>query len=109
MERTEKGESSPCDIGKITFVDLAGSEVLARIGLDRMLYNEGMAINQSLHCLGRAIKQSAYKAPINFDLHPLTKLMQDSLGGNSKTLMIACIGPSVYNIPETTATLNYAV
>ena len=64
-----------------------------------MLYNEGMAINQSLHCLGRAIKQSAADVAINFDLHPLTKLMQDSLGDKSKTVMIACIGPSVYNIP----------
>ena len=88
---------------------MAGSEVLARIGLDRMLYNEGIAINESLHCLGRAIKQSGEGVPINFDLHPLTKLMQDSLGVKSKTVMIACIGPSVYNIPESISTLNYAV
>ena len=109
IERTLKGKSEPCDIGKILYVDLAGSECLARVGIDGKLYKEGTYINESLQCLGRTIRQSSLNVQINFDFHILTQLMQDSLGGKSKTIMIANISPSVYNILQTRETLNYAI
>ena len=109
IERTLKGKSEPCDIGKILYVDLAGSECLARVGTDRVLYKEGTYINESLQCVGWTIKQASKKVQICFDLHLLTKLMQDSLGGKSKTIMIANVGPSVYSIVQTRETLNYAI
>ena len=98
IERTDR-RSSKVRIGKIIFIDLAGSESLSEIGVDPRRYKEGMQINESIICLGRAIREVALKV-INptVDLHLLTELMADSLGGNSKTLMIACISPSEYDI-----------
>ena len=60
-----------------------------------------MQINESLICLGHLIRQVAKKVTPSYDLHLLTELMQDSLGGDSKTLMIACISPSIYDIAQT--------
>ena len=70
---------------------------------------EGMQINESLISLGQLIRQVACKVPPTYDLHLLIELMQDSLGGNSKTLMIACISPSIYDIAETRKTLDFAL
>jgi len=109
IERTRRGESEPYDIGKIIYIDLAGSECLARVGIDETLYKEGTYINESLHCVGRTIRQASEQVKICFDFHLLTKLMQDSLGGKTKTIMIANIGPSYYNIVQTRETLNYAI
>jgi hypothetical protein len=60
-----------------------------------------MQINDSLICLGRLIKQAACKVEPAYDMHLLTELMQDSLGEYSKTLMIACISPSIYDVAQT--------
>jgi hypothetical protein len=97
IKRTHK-ISRKISIGKITFIDLAGSESLSQIGVDPKRFDEGMQINESLSCLGLLIRQLTKKVSPAYDLHLLTELMQDSLGGNSKTLMIACISPSVYDI-----------
>jgi hypothetical protein len=88
-------------MGKITFIDLAGSESLNEIGVDRKRFFEGMQINESLICLGRLIKQAACNVKPEYDLHLLTELMQDSLGDEEKSLMIACISPSIYDIAQT--------
>ena len=96
-------------MGKITFIDLAGSESLNEIGVDLQRYKEGMQINESLICLGSLIRQAALNTKPNYDLHLLTQLMQDALGDNSKTLLIACISPSKYNIAQTRQTLDYAM
>ena len=96
-------------MGKITFIDLAGSESLNEIGVDLQRYKEGMQINESLICLGGLIRQAALNTKPNYDLHLLTQLMQDALGDNSKTLLIACISPSKYDIAQTRQTLDYAM
>ena len=98
IEMTRKGETKPFGMGKLTFIDLAGSESLAYIGVDPNRFFEGMQINEGLNCLGRVIKQISCNVEVSYELHPLTKLMQDSLGGNSKTIMIANIAPSKYDI-----------
>ena len=99
IERTDK--KGNVTIGKITFIVLAGSESLNEIGVDPERYFEGMQINDSLICLGLVIRQVASQVTPAYDLHLLTELMQDSLGGNSKTLMIACISPSIFDIAQT--------
>ena len=96
---------------KFHFVDLAGSERLKRTGAvgDRM--KEGININQGLLALGNCIsalggEKKAGHVP--FRDSKITRMLQDSLGGNSKTLMIACISPADVNADETVNTLKYA-
>ena len=100
IDRTHKYGLRAPTIGKITFIDLAGSESLNEIGVDPRRYFEGMQINESLICLCRVIRQIACKVSPTYDLHLLTELMQDSLGSNSKSLMIACISISIYDIAQ---------
>jgi len=108
IEMSKTGEQVPCKIGKLTWIDLAGCESLAEIGVDRNRFFEGIQINESLKCIGMIIKQISYGFSVSYDLHVLTKLMQDSIGGNSKTIMIANIGPSKHDIDATRETLEYA-
>ena len=99
--------------GKLNLVDLAGSERTSKIkdvnGVEG-LQAETIHINLSLTALGKVIHALASnkKQHIPYRDSKLTKLLMDSLGGNSKTVMIANIGPADYNIEETLTTLRYA-
>jgi regulator of replication initiation timing len=98
-------------MGKISFVDLAGSE---RLKETKSLNTEETSnINKSLLTLGKVISALALKTTTSPNFIPyrdskLTKLLMDSLGGNTLTLMIACVSPSSYALEETLSTLNYA-
>ncbi|XP_022094071.1 kinesin-like protein KIF21A isoform X3 [Acanthaster planci] len=97
---------------KFHFVDLAGSERLKRTGATGDRAKEGISINCGLLALGNVI--SALGDPAKKSSHvpyrdsKLTRLLQDSLGGNSQTLMIACVSPSDRDFMETLNTLRYA-
>ena len=96
---------------KFHFVDLAGSERLKRTGAVGERMKEGININQGLLALGNCIsalggEKKALHVP--FRDSKITRLLQDSLGGNSKTLMIACVSPADVNADETLNTLKYA-
>ncbi|TRY72220.1 hypothetical protein TCAL_03875, partial [Tigriopus californicus] len=97
---------------KFHFVDLAGSERLKRTGATGDRAKEGISINCGLLALGNVI--SALGDTTKRALHvpyrdsKLTRLLQDSLGGNSRTLMIACVSPSDSDFMETLNTLKYA-
>ncbi|UJR13835.1 hypothetical protein I4U23_000846 [Adineta vaga] len=97
---------------KIHFVDLAGSESLKRTGATGQRAKEGISINSGLLVLGNVI--SILGDPLKKGAHvpyrdsKLTRLLQDSLGGNSRTLMIACVSPVDRDFSETKSTLNYA-
>ncbi|GAA5911113.1 uncharacterized protein JCM6883_004273 [Sporobolomyces salmoneus] len=97
---------------KFHFVDLAGSERLKRTSALGDRAKEGISINAGLSSLGNVI--SALGDPTKKATHipyrdsKLTRLLQDSLGGNSKTMMIACVSPTEYNLSETLSTLKYA-
>ena len=100
--------------GKLNLIDLAGSErasVTKNKGL-RLL--EGANINKSLLTLGNCINalydknQKGNKIYIPFRDSKLTRLLKDSLGGNSRTVMIANISPFIYNFDDTYNTLKYA-
>lgn len=97
---------------KFHFVDLAGSERLKRTGATGERAKEGISINTGLLCLGNVISALADKSKkashIPYRDSKLTRLLQDSLGGNSQTLMIACISPSDRDFMETLSTLRYA-
>jgi len=96
---------------KFHFVDLAGSERLKRTGATGERREEGISINGGLLALGNVISALADKrgaGHVPFRDSKITRLLQDSLGGNSKTLMIACVSPAEINEEETVSTLKYA-
>ncbi|KAJ3382266.1 Kinesin-like protein kif21b [Lobulomyces angularis] len=95
---------------KIHFVDLAGSERLKRTNAVGDRQREGISINSGLLALGNVIfaLSDEKAAHIPYRESKLTRLLQDSLGGNSKTLMIACVSEAFSDMAETLNTLNYA-
>lgn len=99
---------------KLHFVDLAGSERLKRTAATGERAREGIAINSGLHALGNVISVLSDPARGKRTLHvpyrdsKLTRLLQDSLGGNAHTLMIACVSSTDGNVSETLNTLQYA-
>merc|ERR1712088_961342 len=97
-------------VGHLHMVDLAGSERQSKTGATGQTLEEATKINLSLSTLGNVISAlvDGKSSFIPYRNSKLTRLLQDSLGGNSKTLMIANIGPSSYNADETLGTLRYA-
>jgi hypothetical protein len=98
-------------VSKFHFVDLAGSERLKRTGAVGKRMQESIHINSGLLALGNVI--NALSDPkrkgghVPFRDSKITRLLQDSLGGNSKTLMMACISPADTNVEESVNTLRY--
>ncbi|PWN29997.1 kinesin-domain-containing protein [Jaminaea rosea] len=99
---------------KFHFVDLAGSERLKRTAALGERAKEGISINAGLHALGNVISALGDPVKAKRTTHipyrdsKLTRLLQDSLGGNAVTMMIACVAPTEYNVGETINTLQYA-
>ncbi|XP_031438315.1 kinesin-like protein KIF21A isoform X2 [Clupea harengus] len=97
---------------KFHFVDLAGSERLKRTGATGDRAKEAISINCGLLALGNVISalgdRSKHSTHVPYRDSKLTRLLQDSLGGNSQTVMIACISPSDRDFMETLNTLKYA-
>lgn len=102
-------DSTSVKVGVLNLVDLAGSERQSKTGATAERLKEASKINRALSSLGNVISALAEKSPhVPYRDSKLTRLLQDSLGGNSKTIMISCIGPSEYNYNETLTTLRYA-
>ncbi|XP_063432848.1 kinesin-like protein KIF11 [Mytilus trossulus] len=107
-ENTVEGEEL-LKIGKLNLVDLAGSENIGRSGAVDKRAREAGSINQSLLTLGRVITSLVERSPhIPYRESKLTRLLQDSLGGKTKTSIIATISPASCNLDETLSTLDYA-
>ncbi|CAK9197643.1 unnamed protein product [Sphagnum troendelagicum] len=106
------GEDYLC--AKLHLVDLAGSERAKRTGADGLRFKEGIHINKGLLALGNVIsalgddKKRKEGGHVPYRDSKLTRLLQDSLGGNSRTVMIACVSPADSNAEETLNTLKYA-
>lgn len=95
--------------GKLSLVDLAGSERVGKTGATAQQLKEANSINKSLSALGDVISAlSSEQSFIPYRNNKLTMLMQDSLGGNAKTLMFVNISPADYNADETAISLTYA-
>ncbi|XP_061819378.1 kinesin family member 4 [Nerophis lumbriciformis] len=105
----DKGDSI---ISKLHLVDLAGSERQKKTKAEGDRLKEGISINRGLLSLGNVISalgdESKKNAFVPYRDSKLTRLLQDSLGGNSHTLMIACVSPADSNMEETINTLRYA-
>ncbi|XP_012689681.1 kinesin-like protein KIF11 [Clupea harengus] len=96
-------------IGKLNLVDLAGSENIGRSGAVDKRAREAGNINQSLLTLGRVITALVERRPhIPYRESKLTRILQDSLGGRTKTSIIATVSPASINLEETMSTLDYA-
>lgn len=96
--------------GKLSMVDLAGSERVSKAGSKGTRFKEMTKINLSLSTLCQVISSltSSTKSHVPYRDSTLTRLLQDSLGGNTKTLMLATIGPCALNYQETMSSLRYA-
>ena len=97
-------------VGKLNLVDLAGSERQSKTQASGDRLKEATKINLSLSALGNVISAlvDGKSQHIPYRDSKLTRLLQDSLGGNTKTVMIANVGPADYNFDETMSTLRYA-
>ncbi|XP_033743616.1 chromosome-associated kinesin KIF4A-like [Pecten maximus] len=97
---------------KFYLVDLAGSERAKRTQAEGERFKEGININRGLLALGNVIsalgEEGSKRSHIPYRDSKLTRLLQDSLGGNSHTVMIACVSPADSNMEETLNTLRYA-
>lgn len=104
------GCSSSIRRGKLNLVDLAGSERQAKTKATGDRLKEATKINLSLSALGNVISAlvDGKAKHIPYRDSKLTRLLQDSLGGNTKTLMVACLSPADNNYDETLSTLRYA-
>jgi len=96
--------------GKLNLVDLAGSERQSKTGATGDRLKEATKINLSLSALGNVISAlvESKSQHVPYRDSKLTRLLQDSLGGNTKTVMVANMGPADYNYDETISTLRYA-
>ncbi|XP_071506252.1 kinesin-II 95 kDa subunit-like, partial [Diadema antillarum] len=97
-------------VGKLNLVDLAGSERQNKTGATGERLKEATKINLSLAALGNVISAlvDGKSSHIPYRDSKLTRLLQDSLGGNARTVMVANLGPASYNFDETITTLRYA-
>eukprot|EP00298_Acanthocystis_sp_HF-20_P017395 c21739_g6_i8.p1 GENE.c21739_g6_i8~~c21739_g6_i8.p1 ORF type:complete len:779 (+),score=375.81 c21739_g6_i8:119-2455(+) len=94
--------------GNLNLIDLAGSEKIAKTGAEGTTLEEAKKINLSLTTLSRVIQALSEKGRAPYRESTLTRLLQNSLGGNSKTTMLVGLSPHVDNIEETLSTLRFA-
>ena len=106
----EEGSEPKIKAGKLNLVDLAGSERQAKTEAEGIRLKEATKINLSLSALGNVIAglASGKKGHIPYRDSKLTRLLQDSLGGNAKTVMLTAVSPADYNYDETLSSLRYA-
>ena len=107
------GSGKPACRAKLNLVDLAGSEKIKpgnSSGMEKAQFREMVSINQSLSALAKCITALTEpgRSHVPYRDSVLTRLLQDSLGGNTKTVMISAISPADYNYEETLSTLRYA-
>ncbi|XP_069834500.1 centromere-associated protein E isoform X4 [Dendropsophus ebraccatus] len=112
-ERSDPGNSENCDgavmVSHLNLVDLAGSERASQTGAEGVRFKEGCNINRSLFILGQVIKKLSdgqVGGFINYRDSKLTRILQNSLGGNTKTVIICTITPVSFD--ETLSTLQFA-
>ncbi|KAI4256564.1 MAG: hypothetical protein L6R42_006144, partial [Xanthoria sp. 1 TBL-2021] len=109
IKRTAENGEDFISAGKLNLVDLAGSENIQRSGAENKRAAEAGLINKSLLTLGRVINALVERGShIPYRESKLTRLLQDSLGGRTKTCIIATVSPAKSNLEETISTLDYA-
>lgn len=111
-KNSKEGDKKDYFTSRFSFVDLAGSERLGRTGARGSLMKEGININKGLLALGNVIAaltdETGKVTYAPYRDSKLTRILRNSLGGNSKTWMIACISPVLADFDESLNTLKYA-
>lgn len=109
IEVTQKNESGSARSGRLFLVDLAGSEKVGKTGASGQTLEEAKKINKSLSSLGNVINAltDSKSSHIPYRDSKLTRILQESLGGNSRTTLIVNCSPSSYNDAETISTLRF--
>ncbi|XP_075881385.1 kinesin heavy chain [Nelusetta ayraudi] len=107
--KQENVETEQKLVGKLYLVDLAGSEKVSKTGAEGSVLDEAKNINKSLSALGNVIAALAEgtKSHVPYRDSKMTRILQDSLGGNCRTTMFICCSPSSYNDAETKSTLMF--
>ncbi|XP_063877388.1 chromosome-associated kinesin KIF4-like isoform X2 [Scylla paramamosain] len=111
VEQRNKKKGESVVSAKFHMVDLAGSERAKKTGATGERFREGVNINRGLLALGNVISalcEEGGRGHIPYRDSKLTRLLQDSLGGNSHTVMVACVSPADSNLEESLSTLRYA-
>lgn len=110
--RPQQANPSAVRLGRLHLIDLAGSERQSKSGSSGARLREASRINLSLTCLALVIRaltdQTAAGQHVPYRNSKLTRLLSSSLGGNSKTLLVACISPAGEHLDETLNTLRFA-
>eukprot|EP00755_Sulcionema_specki_P017277 Sspe_Gene.11089::Locus_3738_Transcript_2_2_Confidence_0.750_Length_3089::g.11089::m.11089/K10395/KIF4_21_27; kinesin family member 4/21/27 len=99
-----------CKTSYFNLIDLAGSEQSKRTGNKDTAFRESISINSGLLALGKVIAALSgnENSHVPYRDSTLTRLLQSSLGGDSRTVMLACVSPAEENFDETVGTLRYA-
>ncbi|RHX99139.1 hypothetical protein DYB36_009998, partial [Aphanomyces astaci] len=102
-------ETNSTKVGKLYLVDLAGSEMVRKTGASGKQLEEAKTINKSLSALGMVINAltTANVGFVPYRDSKLTRVLQEALGGNSRTSLIINVSPSIYNAPESMSTLRF--
>ena len=111
IDTVTNGDPTMTVESKLHFVDLAGSERMKNTGATGDRAKEGISINAGLASLGKVISQLSTRAAgshVSYRDSKLTRMLQDSLGGNAITYMIACVTPAEFHLSETLNTVQYA-
>ncbi|KAL3531852.1 hypothetical protein ACH5RR_005373 [Cinchona calisaya] len=109
VKESSIGDEELIKCGKLNLVDLAGSENISRSGAREGRAREAGEINKSLLTLGRVINALVeHSVHVPYRDSKLTRILRDSLGGKTKTCIIATISPSAHCLEETLSTLDYA-
>jgi len=110
LRLVDKDGPSDGPVTTMFIVDLAGSERVSRSGVTGLGFDEATSINQSLSSLGRVVISLIDGAGfVPYNASPLTSVLKDGLGGNSKTCLIACVTQAVDSISESVSTLRFAM
>lgn len=107
--KQENIESQKKLLGKLYLVDLAGSEKVSKTGAEGAVLDEAKNINKSLSALGNVISALAdsSKTHVPYRDSKLTRILQESLGGNARTTIVICCSPASFNESETKSTLDF--
>lgn len=107
--RTTNKQTNMQGYGKLSLIDLAGSERVDKSGAEGQRLKEAVAINKSLSALGDVIAGLAQNSKhVPFRNSALTFLLQDSMAGQAKVLMFVCVSPASYNVSESSSSLLFA-
>eukprot|EP00931_Biecheleriopsis_adriatica_P060530 TRINITY_DN36368_c0_g1_i1.p1 TRINITY_DN36368_c0_g1~~TRINITY_DN36368_c0_g1_i1.p1 ORF type:complete len:635 (+),score=164.93 TRINITY_DN36368_c0_g1_i1:41-1945(+) len=105
----ESGRQFECTTARLNVIDLAGSERVKKSGVEGAQLKEALAINKSLLVFGNVVSALAAKrVHVPFRESKLTRILDGSIGGNSRTSLLVCVSPALEHAAETLSALEFA-